>query len=89
VIGYISGVEFVRYFYKVVHPAKLKASARLAYNVACLTITLYAKGVGGTWDLLRLSKLEEMWFGEPVYLFDDNRFWIEKNFTTGAIGRQF
>jgi len=89
VIGYISGVEFVRYLYKVVHPAKFKASARLAYNVACLPITQYTKGVGGTWDLLRLSKLEEMWFGKPVYLFNDYRFWIEKNFTMGDIGRHF
>jgi hypothetical protein len=21
-----------------------------------------------------------MWFGEPVYIFDDNRLWVEKNF---------
>ena len=22
-----------------------------------------------------------MWFGQPVYIFDDNRIWIEANFT--------
>ena len=80
-IGYISGIGFVRYLYKVIQPVKLKATARLAYNVACLPITLYSKGIGGAFDLLQLSKLEKLWFGEPVYIFDDNRFWIEKNFT--------
>jgi len=85
IIGYISGVGFVRYLYKVVHPTKLKASARLAYNVAFLPVTLYSKGIGRAFDLLRVSKLEEMWFGEPVYIFDDNRLWIEKNFTIGDI----
>ena len=47
-IGYISGIGFVRYLYKVVQPTKLKATARLAYNIACLPITLYSKGIGGT-----------------------------------------
>ena len=80
-IGYISGIGFIRYVYKVVHPAKLKASARLIYNIGCLPITLYSKGIGGTFDLLGVSKLEEYWFGSPVYIFDDNRLWAEKNFT--------
>jgi len=80
-VGYISGIGFVRYFYKVVHPAKLKASARLMYNIGCLPITLYSKGIGGTFDILGISKLEEYWFGSPVYIFDDNRLWAEKNFT--------
>jgi hypothetical protein len=48
-------------------------------------MTLYSKGIGSAFDLLRLFKLEEMWFGEPVYIFDDNRLWIEKNFTIGDI----
>ena len=30
VIGYISGIGFVRFLYKVVQPSKLKATARLA-----------------------------------------------------------
>jgi hypothetical protein len=46
---------------------------------------LYSKRIGGTFDLLKLSKLEEMWFGAPVYIFDDNRLWIEANFTIGDI----
>ena len=29
------------------------------------------------------NRMEEMWFGEPIYIFDDNWFWIEKNFTIG------
>lgn len=80
-IGYISGIGFVRYLYKITQPEKLKASARLAYNLACLPITLYSKGIGGAFDLIGISKLEKFWFGEPVYIFDDNRLWVEKNFT--------
>ena len=80
-LGYISGIGFVRYLYKVVQPAKLKATARLIYNVACLPVTLYSKGIGGAFDLLQISKLEKLWFGEPIYIFDDNRLWVEKNFT--------
>ena len=48
-------------------------------------ITLYSKGISGAFDLLRISKLEEMWFGQSVYIFDDNRLWIEANFTLGDI----
>jgi hypothetical protein len=44
-------------------------------------MTIYFKGIGATFDILQLSKLEELWFSKPVYIFDDNRFWIEKNFT--------
>ena len=88
VIGYVSGIGFVRYLYKVVQPAKLKATARLVYNIAGLPLTLYSKGIGGTFDLLKLSKLEEMWFGQPVYIFDDNRLWIERNFTLADIFKQ-
>lgn len=80
-IGYLSGVGFIRYLYKVLHPAKLKATARLLYNVSCLPMTLYSKGIGGAFDLICISKFEELWFGEPVYIFDDNRLWVEKNFT--------
>ena len=81
VIGYISGIGLVRYLYKVAQPTKLKATARLSYNILCLPITLYSKGIGGAFDLLQFSKLEKMWFGAPVYIFDDNRLWVEKNFT--------
>ena len=80
-IGYISGIGFVRFIYKIAKPEKLKASARVVYNVACLPMTLYSKGIGGAFDLIGISKLEKLWFGEPVYIFDDNRLWIEKNFT--------
>ena len=85
VIGYVSGIGVVRYLYKIVQPSKLKATVRLAYNFACLPITLYSKGIGGAFDLLKISKLEEMWFGQPVYIFDDNRLWVEANFTLGDI----
>ena len=81
VIGYVSGIGFIRYLYKVAQPTKIKATVRLVYNVASLPITLYSKGIGAAFDLLQLSKLEKLWFGEPVYIFDDNRVWVEKNFT--------
>lgn len=84
-IGYVSGIGFVRYLYKVLQPTKLKATTRLIYNVASLPMTIYSKGIGGAFDLLQISKLEELWFGEPVYIFDDNRFWIEKNFTLADV----
>jgi len=84
-LGYISGIGFIRYIYKVTKPEKIKVTARVIYNVACLPITLYSKGITATFDLLRLSKLEEMWFGEPVYIFNDNRLWVESNFTMDDI----
>jgi hypothetical protein len=84
-LGYISGIGFVRYVYKVVQPAKLKATARLLYNVASLPVTLYYKGIGTAFDIFQISKLETLWFGEPIYIFDDNRLWIEKNFTLNDI----
>ena len=80
-IGYISGIGVVRFIYKIAKPEKLKASARVVYNVACLPMTLYSKGIGGAFDLIGISKLEKLWFGEPVYIFDNNRLWVEKNFT--------
>jgi hypothetical protein len=81
----VSGIGFVRYLYKVLQPAKLKATARLIYNISCFPVTLYFKGIGGAFDLLQISKLEQLWFGEPVYIFDDNRLWIEKNFTLSDV----
>ena len=80
-LGYISGLGFVRYLYKVAKPEKIKVTARVIYNVASLPLTLYSKGITATFDILQISKLEELWLGEPVYIFDDNRLWIEKNFT--------
>ena len=84
-IGYVSTIGLFRFLYKVVQPSKLKATARLAYNLVSLPMTVYSMGVGGVFDILQLSKLEEMWFGQPVYIFDDNRLWIEKDFTIGDI----
>lgn len=84
-LGYISGIGFVRYLYRVAHPGKFKATARLIYNIGCLPITLYSKAIGAAFDLFHLSKLEKIWFGEPVYIFNDNRIWIETNFTVGEI----
>lgn len=84
-IGYMSGIGFARYVYKVVQLPKLKATVRLLYNIGCLPITLYSKGIGATFDLVQVSNLEKLWFGTPVYIFDDNRLWIEKNFTLSDV----
>ena len=81
IIGYVSGIGVVRFVYKVAEPAKIKAVARLCYNIAGLPVTIYSKGIGAAFDMLQISKIEKAWFGEPVYIFDDNRFWLEKNFT--------
>lgn len=48
-------------------------------------MTLYSKGIGGAFDLLQISKLEKLWFATPVYIFDDNRLWVEKNFTLSNV----
>lgn len=85
VIGYVSGIGFVRYIYKVAQPTKIKATARLVYNVACLPMTIYSKGWGAACDYIGISKVEEYWFGSPVYIFDDNRVWAEKNFSISDI----
>lgn len=80
-IGYVSGFGFVRWVYKACHPGRVKAFARLGYNILGLPFTIYAKGVGCVTDVLQIGYLEEKWFGEKVYIFDDNRLWVEKNFT--------
>lgn len=80
-LGYLGGVGFIRFLYKVMEPSQLKSTARLIYNLSALPMTLYSKGIGATFDIFQLSELEKMWFGTPVYIFDDNRLWIEKNFT--------
>lgn len=81
VIGYTSFIGISRWAYKATNVTFIKNSARLIYNFACLPLTIYSKGIAGFSDLIYLSKLEEYWFGGPVYIFDDNRLWIETNFT--------
>lgn len=85
VIGYISGIGFVRSLYKFLEPEKLKATARVSYNIACLPMTIYSMKIDKTFDMLQLSKLEKLWFRTPVYIFDNNRLWIEKNFTLKSL----
>ena len=84
-LGYLSGVGFVRYVYRISKPEKLKAVTRLIYNLASLPMTIYSKGATGVFDLIGVSKLEELWFGQPVYIFDDNCLWMEKNYTVGEL----
>lgn len=57
----------------------LKASSRLLYNV------VYLKEIGRAFDLFGISELEKLWFGEPIFILDDNYLWIEKNFTSGKL----
>lgn len=80
-LGYVSGLGFCRWIYKATDVTFIKNTGRLVYNVCGLPLTLYSKGVTGVCDLLQISKLEEYWYGTPVYIFDDNRLWLEKNFT--------
>jgi hypothetical protein len=80
-LGYISGVGFVRWLYKASDVSYIKNTARVLYNFGCLPMTIYSKGITAVFDVTYLSKLEEKWFGCPIYLFDDNRLWVEGNFT--------
>ena len=77
-LGYVSGIGFVRWIYKASDVKKIKAIARLGYNILGLPITMYSKGVCTVTDLLQIGYLEKKWFGEQVYIFDDNRIWLEK-----------
>lgn len=80
-IGYISGIGFVRWIYVGTNVPTIKSIARIIYNFASLPITIYSKGLSSVCDVLQISKIESLWFGTPVYIFDDNRLWIEANFT--------
>ena len=80
-ISYISRVGFIGYFYKIVQPEKLKPNVQVIYNVACLKIIIYSKGIGGAFYLIGISKLGKLWFVEPIYIFDDNPLGAERNST--------
>jgi hypothetical protein len=79
-IGYTSFIGVCRWVYRATDTYFIKNSARVIYNFSCLPFTIYCKGVSSAFDLMQISKLETIWFGSPVYIFDDNRLWIEKNF---------
>ena len=80
-LGYTFGVGFLRSCYKLIGNTQIKGLFRIGYNIAGLPATCYAKGVNGVLELINVNKLEEAWFGCPVYIFNDNRLWIESNFT--------
>jgi hypothetical protein len=84
-IGYISGVGFFRGLYKCTNIAYVTTTARILYNVMGLAMTLPSKGIGWACDLgvgpFSITNFEKWWFGSPVYIFDDNRLWLETNFT--------
>ncbi len=81
VLGYTFGVGFLRSCYKLIGNTRIKGLFRIGYNIAGLPVTCAAWGMSGPLELLQIHKLEEAWFGCPVYIFNDNRFWIESNFT--------
>jgi hypothetical protein len=41
----------------------------------------FTMGLRMPFSTVSISALEKYWFGEEVYIFDDNRIWLEKNFT--------
>lgn len=84
-IGYICGVGFIRSIYVCSHAGKVKNATRLVYNIACLPVTIYTKGANAVFDGIGIGYLEEKWFGERVYIFNDDRVWIERNFTASEI----
>jgi hypothetical protein len=57
-LGYISGVGFVKYLYKVAQPWKFKATCRLAYNIDCLPLRLYSKGISSVVRLIYYNFLD-------------------------------
>lgn len=81
IIGYFSFIGLARWTYIITDTTYIKNSARVVYNFACLPMTIYSKGISSAFDILYISKFEEYWFGTPVYIFNDNRLWIESNFT--------
>jgi hypothetical protein len=44
-------------------------------------MTLQTYGLGIAFDRLWLSKLEEIWFGNPVYVIDNNNIWLKNDST--------
>lgn len=82
-VGYCTGLTSLTCFYKLLSDSKVKTVARGMLNTYGLVATLPAWGVGKTCDVIALSKLEKIWFGTPIYLFDDNRIWLEQNCTLG------
>jgi hypothetical protein len=81
VIGYACGIGFVRWIYKATAVTYVKGIARTIYNIGSLPVTLYCRGIDEAFDFVRIGKVEKWWFGEPVYIFNDKRIWIEANFT--------
>jgi hypothetical protein len=85
VISYVSGMSLAGTLYQLVNNGLIKTTARLIYNYGGLFMTLpaygFTVGMRFPFSVLSLSALEKYWFGEEVYIFDDNRIWLEKNFT--------
>ena len=73
IVGYVTGIGFFRFLYKTTKPTKLKPTIRVVSNIASVTITVYSKKIGSVLDFLQIYRLEEIWFGTPVYIFYYNR----------------
>ena len=82
-VGYVSTIGFIRFVYRVTYPSKLKSIFRVMYNMVCLPFTSVSFGMNHVFDAFRVSDFEALIFGEPIYIFNDKRLWIERNFTLG------
>ena len=80
-LGYVSSIGFLRFVYKVSYPSKLKSIFRVMYNIICLPLTSVSFGMNHVFDALHASSIKTLVFGEPIYVFNDKRLWIERNFT--------
>lgn len=59
----VLGLWDIRYLYRILEPVKFKVTDKWVSNMVYLSITLYSKGINDAFDLLKISKLKEMWFG--------------------------
>ena len=84
-LTYLCGIGWLKGSYELVTNEALKSGVRVVLNLASLPMTGSACVVGHVYDSFGISDLEKAWFGSPVYLFNDNRIWLETNFTKVAI----
>nr|QUS63959.1 hypothetical protein [Haslea silbo] len=84
-LTYLFGIGWLKGSYELVTNNSLKNGFRIVLNLASLPMTGSAFIIGHVYDSFGISALEEAWFGSPVYLFNDNRIWLESNFTQSII----
>jgi hypothetical protein len=84
-IEYFSGFTLIRQVYYFTRNDRIRGIARTTLNCYSVFMTLPAWGFESAMDFLQVGRLEELVFGERVYIFNDNRILIESNFTAAAI----